>query len=168
MQSLKAALSRQDQVSWVQVPSQPEDSKQATHVSASLTGVTVEPGACSLSFKDGRVFSDQRYQSVQTWNLRIPEIQQVRVESLEGFVDRSRAEGGHPGWGTKTNPTVFVLEMVAAPGRKFQVHRWSKNGDSEAMERDLDQPLVFVVFSQEAAAREAAEMLEKAKSLCAQ
>jgi hypothetical protein len=168
MQSLQAMLSRQDQVSWVQAPSNADNSAPVTHVTASLTDVTFDVGSCKLSFKDGRVFPDERYQSVQTWKLRIPEIDQIRVDSLVGFVDRFRAEGGHPSWGTKTTPAVFVLEMLAASGQKFEVHRWSKNGDSDPMERDLTQPRTFVVFAQESAAREAAKALERAKVLCTQ
>ena len=70
--------------------------------------------------------------------------------------------------GYQNEPTVFVLQMLAAPSQRFEVHRWSKNGENEATERDLSQSLAFIVFAQEAAAREAAKTLERAKVLCTQ
>ena len=117
MQSLQTMLSRQDQVSWVQAPSKSDNSAQATHVTATLTDVTVDVSACRLLFKDGRVFPDQHYQSVQTWKLRIPEIDQIRVESLEGFVERFRAERGQPSWATKTSPRFLCCRCLRRPAR---------------------------------------------------
>jgi hypothetical protein len=103
---------------------------------------------------------------VQSWNVRIPRIDRIRVDSLEGLVDRLRAEGGQSGWATKTSPTVFALQLYALPKQPFDVHRWSKNGENDAIERDLQQSLAFIIFADEAAARETAKALERAKDLC--
>lgn len=167
MGSLKEMLSRQKPVQWVQTPTNPENSAQPTRVIATLTDVTVDADACKLSFKDGRVFQDQRWESMQTWQLNVSDIDHVRVESLVGFVERLRAEGRQPGWATQTKPTVFVLEFLAAPNHKFDVHRWSKNSANEVSERDLQQSLAFIVFADETSANEAAKTLEHAQSLCA-
>ena len=56
MQSLKYVLSRQTPVNWVQTPTSPETSAQSTHVTATITDVTVDAYACKLSFKDNRLF----------------------------------------------------------------------------------------------------------------
>jgi hypothetical protein len=167
MQSLKESLSRQKPVNWLQTPTSPEASAYSTHVTATISDVTVDNKACKVSFKDGRLFPDQRFESVQTWQLNIPDIDRVTVESLEGFIERLRSEGGRPSWATKTVPTVFVLEIVAAPNHKFDVHRWSKNNVNEVSERDVKEPLVFIVFGGEADAREAGKMVQNATVRCA-
>jgi hypothetical protein len=56
--------------------------------------------------------------------------------------------------------------MFAVPKQPFEVHRWSKNGANDAIERDLNQSLAFIVFADEVAARETAKVLERAKDLC--
>ena len=103
---------------------------------------------------------------MQTWQLNVPDIDRVTVESLEGFVERLRSERGQPSWATKTKPTVFVLEIGAAPNHKFDVHRWSKNSASEVSEQDLKQSLAFIVFAEEAGAREREKTLKSANVLC--
>jgi hypothetical protein len=167
MNRLRDVLSNHGQVNWVQTPAASDVPPQSTHVTATLTDVAVDVGTCKLSFKDGRVFPDQRYQSVQNRTLRLPQIDRIKVDSLEGFMEGFRAEGGLPRWGTKTSPAIFVLEMFAAPDQKFQVHRWSRNGENKALERDLNDSMAFVVFAEEAAALEAAKALQRAKELCA-
>jgi hypothetical protein len=166
MKNLQDLLAQQQRVNWVQTPTDSGHAAESTKVVATLAAVNVDSSACKLTFKDGRVYPDQHYESVQTWSVRIPGIERVRVDSLEGFVDRVRAEGGHPGWATKTSPTVFVLQMFAAPKQPFDVHRWSKNGSNDPIERDLQQSLAFIVFADESAARETAKALEKAMDLC--
>jgi hypothetical protein len=166
MKNLQYLLAQQESVSWVQTPSNSEHSAESTRVVATLAAVNVDSSACKLTFKDGRVFPDQRYESLQSWNVRIPGIDRIRVDSLVAFVERLRAEGGQPSWATKTSPTVFVLQMFAVPKQPFEVHRWSKNGANDAIERDLNQSLAFIVFADEVAARETAKALERAKDLC--
>ena len=146
MQSLKGMLSRQKPVNWSQTPASPGTLAYSTHVTATIRDVTVDSRACKISFKDGRLFADQRFESVQTWQLNIPDIDRATVESLEGFIDRLRSEGGQPSWATKTMPTVFVLEIVAAPNHKFDVHRWSKSNVNEVSEQDLKESLAFIVL----------------------
>jgi hypothetical protein len=58
--------------------------------------------------------------------------------------------------------------MFAAPKQPFEVHRWSKNGEDDAVERHLDQSLAFIVFAEESAARDVAKSLETIKDLCTQ
>ena len=166
LQSLKEMLLRQKPVSWVQTPTSPEISAEPTPVTASITDVRVDLEACTLSFKDGRVFPNARYESVQTWQFKIPEIDRVIVESLEGFVERLRSEQRQPSWATKTTPTVFVLEIEALPNHKFPVHRWSKNNANEIIERDMQQPSAFIVFPDEAGARETEKAMLNAKAFC--
>jgi hypothetical protein len=166
MKNLQSLLAQQQQVNWVQTPTNSEQSAQATHVVATLAAVNVDSSACKLTFQDGRVFPDQHYESLQSWSVRIPAIDRIRVDSLEAFVDRFRAEGGQPGWATKTSPTVFVLQMYAVAKQPFEVHRWSKNGTNDAKEQDLHQSLSFIVFADERAAQETAKALERAKELC--
>lgn len=152
----------------MQTPTNPPRPADATHVTASLTDVQIDPAACTLTFKDGRNFPDQKYEAIQTWKINLKDIDRIQVDSLEAFVERSRSEGGQPRWDTKTSPAVYVLQMVAAPGRKFNVHRWSRNSNNEIIERDLNQPLAFVVFASESGARESATAMQKAKDLCKQ
>lgn len=167
MQSLKGILAKQNPVHWVQTPTSPEIPAQSTPVTASITDVTVNVDACTLSLKDGRVFPNERYESLQTWQFKIPAIDRVSVESLESFVERSRSAGRQPSWATKTTPTVFVLKIEALQNHKFAVHRWSKNSANEVIERDLQQPLAFLVFADEAGAREVEKSMQGAKAFCA-
>jgi hypothetical protein len=120
-----------------------------------------------LSLKDGRVFPNDGYESVQTWQFKLPEIGSLRVETLEGFVDRTRAAHGSPSWGAKTSPTVFILEFDAAANHKFPVHRWSKNRGHQVLEKDLQQPSAFIVFANETTAKEAEKAVQNAKTFCA-
>lgn len=167
MRSLKEILSRQKPVHWVESPTNPGNAAQPTHAIATVTDVTTDADTCKLSFKEGRVFQDQHWESVQTWRLNVSDIDQVRVESLVGFVERLRAEGRQPGWETQTTPAVFVLELLAAPNHKFDVHRWSKNSANEVSERDLQQSLAFIVFASEASANEAAKTVRRVQTSCA-
>jgi hypothetical protein len=166
MQSLKEILLKQKPVTWVQAPTTRGTSAQSTSMTASISDVRVDADACTLSFKDGRVYPNERIENAQTWQFKIPDIDRVRVESLEGFVERLRSEGGQPSWATKTTPTVFVLEIEALPNHKFAVHRWSKNKANEVSERDLLQSLAFIVFAEEAGAREAEKTMQNAKAFC--
>jgi hypothetical protein len=166
LQRLQHTLSDQTSVNWVQTPTDSAKATDAARVTASVTDVHADAGACTLSFKDGRSFPDQKYESVQTWKLNFPDIDRIQVESMEGFVNRVRAEHGNRPWETTTSPAVFVLLIAAAPNRNFNVHRWSRNSNNEVIERDLSQQLAFLVFRAEATAREAASALQKAKDLC--
>ena len=165
--NLQRLLAGQEQVNWVQTPTNSEQPPESVHVTATLADVKVDGSTCTLTYKDGRVFPDQHYDSLQTWTVRIPAIDRIRVDSLEAFVNRYRTEGGHPSWGTKTTPVVFTLQMFAAAKQSFEVHRWSKNGGSDPIERDLHQPMAFIIFAGEAAARETAKALDLAKDSCA-
>src|SRR5690348_4181725 len=98
LQRLQQILASQSSVNWVQTPVNSQHISDATHVTASLTGVTVEPAACALSFKDGRSFPDQKYETVQTWKLKVTDVDRIQVDSLEAFVERLRAEGGQARW----------------------------------------------------------------------
>jgi hypothetical protein len=166
LQRLQQVLSSQNPVNWVQTPTNSAKAAEATRVTASLTDVHADPGACTLSFKDGRSLPDQKFESVQTWTVAIPDIDRIQVDSMEGFLNRLRAEGGQPPWDTKTSPIVFVLQMTAARNRNFNEHRWSRNSNNEVVERDFHQSLAFVVFAAEATAREAAGALQRAKDYC--
>ena len=166
LKQLEHTLSGQTSTNWVQTPTDSAKAADAARVTASITDVHADAGACTLSFKDGRGYPDQKYESVQSWKLNLSDVDRIQVESMEGFVNRLRAEHGQRPWETKNVPTVYVLLMAAAPDRNFKVHRWSKSSNNEVAERDLSQPLAFVVFAAEAAAREAASTLQKAKDLC--
>lgn len=166
LHSLKEMLSGQKPFTWIQSPMSPGNSTPSTSVTGSITDVRVDVDACTLSLKDGRVFPNERYESVQTWQFRISDIDRVKVESLEGYVERLRSEGGQPSWATKTSPTVFVLEIAALPNQKFSVHRWSKNKANEVLERDLQQSSAFIVFPEEVGAREAEKAMQNAKAFC--
>ncbi len=168
MRHLQETLSSQAEVKWVQGPTDPGREAQSTHVSASLTDVAVDDHACTVSFKDNRVFSDPTYRTASTWKLRLAEVEKVAVDSLVGFVERFRREAGQPGWGTKTDPAVFVLQIFAATNRKFATHRWSRNSANEVIERDQTQSPALIMFAEEAIARDAATAFEKAKELCSQ
>lgn len=167
LRSLEETLSRQKPVQWVQTATGPENPVASTRVTASITAVKADAEACTLSLKDGRSYPDQGFESVQTWQFQISGIDRVEVESLVGFIERLRSEGGQPGWATKTTPAVFVLEIVALPNHQFAVHRWNKNQANEVSERDLRQSLAFLIFGEEASAREAGKAIEKAKAVCA-
>ena len=167
MQTLKEVLTSQKPVNWAQIPTNPELSAQSASVTSSITDVSVDADACTLSFKEGRVFPDQHFESAQTWKFKIPSIDRLTVESLEGFVDRLRSEGGRESWATKTKPTVYVLEIEALPNHKFDVHRWSKNKANEVLEKDLQGALAFIVFADEAGAKEAQKTMQNAKTFCA-
>ncbi len=167
LRSLAELFLTQKPLQWVQTPTNPENPAPPTPVTGSITEVKVDVEACTLSLKDGRTFPHDGYESVQTWVFKLADLDRVRVETLEGYVDRLRAEHGQASWGAKTVPTVFALELEALPDRKFAVHRWSKNKTGEVIERDLQQPSAFVVFGEESAAREAAKALQNAKTFCA-
>jgi hypothetical protein len=61
---------------------------------------------------------------------------------------------------------VFTLQFYAAPNHKLSVHRWSKNNTGNVIERDQSQPYGFIVFASEAAAKNAASAVERAKAIC--
>jgi hypothetical protein len=162
MQYLQQTLTWPTPVKWVQTPGIPEQPDVTVDAADILTDVAADASACTISFKTERVFSNYRYSLA--WKLPLREIDKTSVETFEAYTERTRVRpDGHS---LKTTPTVYVLSISAAPGRKFPVHRWSRNEDNQVIERDLNQSPAIIVVGEEAAAQEIARAIEKAKTVC--
>jgi hypothetical protein len=178
MQFIQEKLKEQGQVAYVETDS--IQNRPGVIMSIIVRGadedVMADPATCALhdaGFSDMSIETSIEGKSVSTEDqhykvggtIVFKEVEQITVENIQDFLNRKRAESGHPEITATVAPPVFVVELSALKP-VFSIHKSISKGKKAPQVSDTTDKAVNFTFRDEEMADRVAKAILHAVELC--